>query len=50
MEHISLRDPCEGNLEAQKKALEMDTSFHGELTTKPKRGLTCRGLMCERKF
>jgi hypothetical protein len=50
MEQLSLRELCLGNLEVQKKALEMGTSFHGGLAGKPGRGLICHGLMCGRRF
>jgi len=43
MENLSLKELCQGYLEAYKKALEMGTSFHGGLTGKPGRGVICWG-------
>ena len=50
MEHLSLREPCQGNLEAYKKALQMGTSFHRGLAGKPGRGLICWEIMRGRRF
>jgi len=48
---ISLyRSSVRENLEAYKKALEMGTSFHGDLPGKSGRWLICQGLMCGRRF
>jgi hypothetical protein len=50
MVHLSLWEVCYGNVEALKKALEIDTSFHGSLVGKSGRRLKCWGLMCGRRF
>jgi hypothetical protein len=50
MEHLSLRELCEGTLEAYKKDTEKGTSFHGGLVGNPGRGLICRGLRCGIRF
>ena len=54
VEHLSLREFCEGNLEGDsftgdpvgyvEKALELDISLHKGPTEEPGRGLVYRGL------